>query len=223
MLGIVINYYLSPNWYFSLLKISTDEDTHHSWTICRNEGCWFFKRFTRKCWSWTSCQRSEILFLLLGKVSELNFYLYFSLSFVLSLSKEFWNVELAEMLGSAEQSPQVSRSLLGIWLDLNNAVVWMVSACPLISKSYSPFTKTLGIVPSAPITIGITITFMFHCFVCFFFSFLAKSTYLSVFCIFLKNFTLGFAHRLIFLSCFKMFIFLIQIISSVNLYFYNKL
>ena len=34
----------------------------------------------------------------------------------------------------------------------------MVSICPLISKSSSLFTNPLEIVPSAPITIGITVT-----------------------------------------------------------------
>ena len=61
---------------------------------------------------------------------------------------------------------QVSMTLLNILPDLNNAVVWMVSTCPLISKSSCPFTNHLGIVPSAPITIGSTITFMFHSFFC---------------------------------------------------------
>ena len=41
---------------------------------------------------------------------------------------------------------------------------WMVSACPQISKSSRPFTKPLGIVPRASITIGITVTFIFHSF-----------------------------------------------------------
>ena len=40
----------------------------------------------------------------------------------------------------------------------------MVSTRPLISKSSSPCTNLLVTVPRAPITIGITITFMFHCF-----------------------------------------------------------
>ena len=48
--------------------------------------------------------------------------------------------------------------------DLNNAAAWIVSTCPLISKSSSPFTNPLGIVQSAPITIGITVTFIFHSF-----------------------------------------------------------
>ena len=40
----------------------------------------------------------------------------------------------------------------------------MVSTCPLIFKSSHSCTNPLVTVPSAPITIGITITFMFHCF-----------------------------------------------------------
>ena len=47
----------------------------------------------------------------------------------------------------------------------------------VICKSSSPFTNPLGIVLSAPTTISITATFMFH----FFFSFLARSKYLSLF------------------------------------------
>ena len=62
--------------------------------------------------------------------------------------------------------PLVSRTLLRILADLNNAVVWMFSSCLLISNSSSPFTKPLGIVPSASTTIGITVTFMFHSFFC---------------------------------------------------------
>ena len=54
--------------------------------------------------------------------------------------------------------------------DINKAVVWMVSTCYLISKPSTTFTNTLGIVPSAPITIGITVIFMFDSFFQFFFS-----------------------------------------------------
>ena len=42
-------------------------------------------------------------------------------------------------------------------------------ALRLISKSSSYFTKLLVIVPSAPITIGITVIFMFHSFFVFYF------------------------------------------------------
>ena len=72
------------------------------------------------------------------------------------------------------KSPKVSRTLL---VDLNNSVVWMVSTRPLIYKSFSPYTNPLVTVPSAPIIIGITVTFMFHSFFCS----LARSSYLFSF------------------------------------------
>ena len=49
-------------------------------------------------------------------------------------------------------------------IDLNNAVVWMASARPPISNSSILLTKLLVIVPSVPITTGITVTFMFYNF-----------------------------------------------------------
>ena len=61
------------------------------------------------------------------------------------------------------KSIKVSRTLLSILSDLINAIVWMVSI--------------LVAVPSAPITICITVTFMFHIFFCS----LAKSKYLFLF------------------------------------------
>ena len=61
-------------------------------------------------------------------------------------------------------SPQVSSTLLSILADLDNAVVLMVSICPPISSFSYPLTKPLGIVSSALIIIGITVTFMFHGF-----------------------------------------------------------
>ena len=64
----------------------------------------------------------------------------------------------------SDSKSQASRTLLSILANLNNAVVWMVSTCPLISKSSSPFTNPLGIGPSASITIDITVTFVFHSF-----------------------------------------------------------
>ena len=62
---------------------------------------------------------------------------------------------------SDSKSPQVSRTF-NIVADLNNAVVWIVSIRPLIFKSSIPFTNPLVTVPRASITIGITVTFMFH-------------------------------------------------------------
>ena len=68
-------------------------------------------------------------------------------------------------------------TLPSILADLNNAVVWMASNCLLISKSSSPCTNSLVTVPSPPITIGITVTFIFYSF----FSFLARFLFLLSF------------------------------------------
>ena len=65
---------------------------------------------------------------------------------------------------SDNKSPQVTRTLLSILADLNNAVVWMVSTCPLISTSSGPYTNHSVTVPRAPITIGRIVTFTFHIF-----------------------------------------------------------
>ena len=57
---------------------------------------------------------------------------------------------------------------------------------PFLSKSTSLFTNSLGIVPSALITTGTTVIFMFHIFA---FTSFARSTYLSLFLLSF-NFTL---------------------------------
>ena len=77
----------------------------------------------------------------------------------------------------SDKFSQVSRTLLSILADINNAVIWMVSTRPVISKSSSPCTNPLVTVPRAQITIGIIINFMFHRF----FNSLARSRYLSSF------------------------------------------
>ena len=89
-----------------------------------------------------------------------------------------WNLSDSKAL-------QVSRTLLSIFANLDNALVWIVSICSIISKSSNLFIHLLKIVPSAPITTVITITFMFHIFL----SSLARSGYLSLFSLTL-NFTL---------------------------------
>ena len=73
--------------------------------------------------------------------------------------------------------PQVSRILLSILAVLNNVVVGMVFTRPPTPKSPNPFYNPLVTVPKAPITIGITVTFMFHNL----FNSLASSSYLSFF------------------------------------------
>ena len=72
-------------------------------------------------------------------------------------------------------SPHVSRTLLSILTNLNDAVVWIISTRPLISKSSCPFTNPLVTVPSVRITIGVIVTFMFYSF----FNSQARSRYLS--------------------------------------------
>ena len=65
---------------------------------------------------------------------------------------------------SDSKSSQVSRTLLSIMAVLINAVIWIVSTRPRISKSSCPFNNPLVTVPKSPITIGIIVTFMFHSF-----------------------------------------------------------
>ena len=78
---------------------------------------------------------------------------------------------------SNSKSPQVSRTRLRILAVLSKAVVWIVSTRPPTSKSSWPFNNHFVIVPNAPITIGIIVTFMFHSF----FNSLGRSSYLSFF------------------------------------------
>ena len=65
---------------------------------------------------------------------------------------------------SDRKSNQVSRTLLSILADLSNAILWLVSACIPVSSSSSLLYKPSRTVPSAPIIIGITVTFIFHNF-----------------------------------------------------------
>ena len=78
---------------------------------------------------------------------------------------------------SDSKSPQVSRTRLRMLAVFSNAVVWIVSTRPPISKSSRPFNNPLVIVPNKTITIGTTVTFMLHSF----FNSLARSRYLSFF------------------------------------------
>ena len=59
---------------------------------------------------------------------------------------------------------QVSGTLHSILADLNNAVVWLAFISPHISKSSSPCINPLVAVQNAPITISITVIFMFQFF-----------------------------------------------------------
>ena len=75
---------------------------------------------------------------------------------------------------SDSKSHQVSGTLVSILADLNNTVVLIRFP---ISNSFCPFTKPLGTVPSAPITIGITVNLMIRSF----FSSPTRSKYSSLF------------------------------------------
>ena len=85
---------------------------------------------------------------------------------------------------------QVSRTLLSTQADLNNAVVWMISSRPLNSKPSGPNNNPLLKELSAPITIGITVNFVFHSFL----TSLARYRYLSLFSLSF-NFTLRTAEN----------------------------
>ena len=103
-----------------------------------------------------------------------NYYYYYYNYYYLILLWVFhtivsWWFEWQQISTHLQDSSQYS------WL--NNAVVWMVSTRPLISKSSSSCCNPLVTLPSAPIIIGITVSFMFYSF----FSSLARSTYLSLF------------------------------------------
>ena len=76
------------------------------------------------------------------------------------------------LIVSDKESPQVSGTLLRILVDFNNVVV---STRPQIYNWSRPLLKPLEIVPRAPITIRITVTFMLNSF----FGSLAR--YLSLF------------------------------------------
>ena len=109
------------------------------------------------------------------------------------------------------KSSQVSRTFLSILADLSNAVVWMVSTRPFISKSSTPCINPLMTVPKAPNAIGINVTFMFYSF----FGSIARSWYLSFFSLSF-NFTqsVGTAKSTILEVLFLFFFFLIIIRSG---------
>ena len=78
---------------------------------------------------------------------------------------------------SDSKSPQLTRNVLSILADLSSAIVWIVSARPLNLNPSNPVAKHLGIVPSAPVMTGITVTLIFHNV----FSSLPRLKYLSLF------------------------------------------
>ena len=57
---------------------------------------------------------------------------------------EFFIPALADGFPLEFEWQQVSSTLLSILVDVNNAIVWMFSTCPLISKFSSPFINIWG-------------------------------------------------------------------------------
>ena len=78
---------------------------------------------------------------------------------------------------SVTKSSQVSRTLLSILTDLNNAVVWMILIRFLISNSSSLFTNLWGLFQGRQLQM---VSPSLFCFIAFFSS-LARSEYLSLF------------------------------------------
>ena len=93
----------------------------------------------------------------------------------------------------------MSPGLFSVFWPISNM---MISTFSLISKTFSPTNNPFGIVPTAAITIGITVTFMFHSF----FSSLAMSRYLSLFTPFLKFYSVFCQDGKVDYSAFSLFL-----------------
>ena len=111
-----------------------------------------------------------------GSMWNVNYYK--EIIIIIISSCEFFTPALAKVFFhwrfSDSKSPQVFWTFLCNLADLINAVVLMVSIRLLISNTSSLSSRPFGTVPSAPITIGITVILMFHSF----FSSLARFKYL---------------------------------------------
>ena len=114
------------------------------------------------------------------------------------------------------KSPQVSRTLPDILVDLDNAVVWEVFTCLLI---FQPFYQNFGIVPNLKITIGISITFIFHSFI----SSLARSTVIISSFIFSNFYSMVFRNCKIHYSTGSFFSFSFFILFYFILFFWLSL
>ena len=118
--------------------------------MCHSFFCFFFVLFSQA----RSKYLSIFYFLLFSLRRELLLLLCYSLIVFKPALAEGFLLEI--------KCEQVSRTLLSILTDFNNVVIRMVSSCPLISMSSSLLTNPPGIVPSALIIIGITVTFKFN-------------------------------------------------------------
>ena len=97
------------------------------------------------------------------------YFSIFLLSLLLFYSFEsFFFLHQRELMVShwslSNSKSQVYITLHSILADLNVTVVWMLSTCVLFPNLPVPFNNSIVTVPSAPITIGITVTFMLSIF-----------------------------------------------------------
>ena len=95
---------------------------------------------------------------LLDDIYNHYYYYYYLIIGVFHISVSWWFFTWVWVTAS------LLRTLLGILAVPNNVVLWMVSTRPPTSKSSNPFCNPLVTVPTAPITIGIIVTSMFHSF-----------------------------------------------------------
>ena len=103
------------------------------------------------------CLFSVIFFCHIENLLLRLFYLFKSLSHQCQLMVFLQSLKDTSLL----KPPGLFFSILA---DLNNSIVWIVSTRPLISKSPSPCTNPLLTVLRAPITVGVTVSFMYHSF-----------------------------------------------------------
>ena len=90
---------------------------------------------------------------------------YFHIIIIMTIIPcDFFTPASADGLSLEFEWQLVSMTLLSSLVDVKNVVVWLISARLPISNFSSPFTKPLRIVPSASITIVITIIFTLHSF-----------------------------------------------------------
>ena len=110
-------------------------------------------------WSLSNCKSRQVSRTPLSILADLYYYYYYSLYV---FSSQRWLMVFHWSL-SDSKSAQVACTLLSILADLNNAEFgW--SQLVLYFPTLYHFTKPLGIIPSALIMIGITVTFIFHSF-----------------------------------------------------------
>ena len=119
---------------------------------------------------------------------------------------------------SDSNTPQVSRTHLRILAILSNAVVWIVSTRPPISKSSRSFNNPLVIVPNVPITIGTIVTFMFHSF----FNSLARSRYLSFFSLSFRFILWSTRTAVIFIFILTLLWLLLDRHTAIMMFYRNK-